>query len=609
QRDIADIREILRRYSPGADVYLGGEPMIAADMRTFIRNDIIVFGSVVVLVMSVVLLLVFRDFVWVILPFGVAICTGLFTVGVLGILDWPVSVVSSNFLSLILIFAISLTVHLIVRYRELVVLHPEKDQQFLVAETLRSKIAPCAYTVITTMVAFGSLVLSNIRPVIDFGWMMAIALAASFFFAFTIFPAALILLGKRAPRGRESVTALITENLGYLARSRPKSIVAVALGLFIVGSMGLQHLSVENRFIDYFHEETEIYQGMVLIDEQLGGTTPLDIIIDAPEASPETRNSLDEEDSFDSFFDDGSDAGITTSSYWFNTDKLRDAAAVHEYLDALPDTGKVLSLHTTIKALDDLGENNVIDDFFLSLLYNELPDSIRTQLIQPYFSEEHDQLRFSIRVRESDATLDRQSLIETIERDLASFAFLDNSRVSVGGLLVLYNNMLQSLFRSQIATLGVVLLVVAITFVVLFRSVAIALIAIIPNMIVAALVLGVMGWTGTPLNIMTITIAAIAVGIAVDDTIHYIHRFAVEFKRSNAYGAAIERAHSSIGKAMYYTTFTITVGFLVLMTSNFTPTVIFGLLAGFAMVSALVCDLLILPALFFVLRPYGKGAD
>lgn len=608
EADIRRVRQILENYEQHALLYLGGVPMVTADMMSFIRHDLALFGTAVVVILGATLAVLFRRLRWVVLPFLVAMASSIFCVGFLGFIGWPVTVVSSNFLSLILIFSLSLAVHLIVRYRELCELRPEATQRQLVAATVESKFVPCLYTVITTMVAFGSLVLSDIRPVIDFGWMMAVALASAFVFAFTLFPAALNLLGKAPPKESQFLTLAITSWFARTAAKHAKPILAGTLLVVLACALGVRLLSVENRFIDYFHESTEIFRGMELIDRKLGGTTPLDVIVDAPEDFVRFEDDAASSDELlNELFEDAGDDGISIRSYWFNTDRLRRIGVVHDYLDGLPDTGKVLSLHTAMTTLDELDEDGIIDDFFLSLLYKQLPDEVMNQVVNPFFSEEHDQLRFSIRVRESDPTLNRQALIDEIRGHLGSLPVLEGSNVSLTGMLILYNNLLQSLFRSQILTLGAVFLAIVVAFAILFRSVRIAAVAIVPNVIAAGLVLGVMGWLGIALDIMTITIAAITVGIAVDDTIHYIHRYHTEWRESGDYDGAIHRAHASIGRAMYYTTFTITVGFVILSLSNFVPTVYFGLLTGFAMVSALVCDLLVLPALLAVVRPYGPA--
>jgi hypothetical protein len=373
-------------------------------------------------------------------------------------------------------------------------------------------------------------------------------------------------------------------------------------------------LSVENRFIDYFKDDTEIFRGMELIDRSLGGTTPLDIIIDAPPAPVQTaNNSVQPESSDEAFMDDffpapEGEAGITGTSYWFNSYQLSEVAVIHDFLDGLPETGKVLSVITATRMLETLNNGKPIDDFFLSILFKKLPEDVKQSLFDPYLSEDGDQIRFGIRVFESDPSLQREVLIQKIRRHLVDYMQLDEEQVKVSGMLVLYNNMLQSLFRSQIMTLGVVFLAIMAMFIISFRSLKIAAIAIIPNIVAAAQVLGLMGWLGIPLDIMTITIAAIVIGIAVDNTIHYVHRFQEEFGNDNDYWATVRRCHNSIGRAMYYTALTITLGFIILALSNFVPTIYFGVLTGLSMVVALVADLTLLPLLLVMLRPLGPDA-
>ena len=173
----------------------------------------------------------------------------------------------------------------------------------------------------------------------------------------------------------------------------------------------------------------------------------------------------------------------------------------------------------------------------------------------------------------------------------------------------MYNNMLRSLFKSQILTIGVVLAGIFIMFTLLFRSISLAILGILPNILSASLVLSIMGWANIPLDMMTITIAAITVGIGVDDTIHYIHRYQYEIEKDYDYKAALLRSHSSIGNAMYYTSITIFLGFSILTLSNFIPTIYFGLLTGLAMLIAMVANLTLLPQLLIVFKPFGKARE
>ena len=613
---IADVRRIMAEHRNGARLHLGGVPMITVDSIDFIRHDLFTFGLGGSAFLIVLLAVTFRKLRWVLLPLVTCFSSGVVMIGFLGLSNWPVTVVSANFISLLLIITLSLTIHLIVRYQELHAQQPHASQHTLVLETVKKKVLPCFYTAATTMVAFASLLVSDIRPVIDFGWMMTIGMAVSFVITFTLFPASLVLLKRGPPSKQHNITGELTAFLARRIESHGKVVLAAFAVLFLLSSIGISLLTVENRFIDYYKKSTEIYQGMELIDRKLGGTTPLDIVIDAPADLPEqdeTQLGIEEialleelgfdPEEFES--DPEEDASITARSYWFNNAKLKEIAAIHDYLDALPESGKVISIATSMEILETLDPTSVADDFFLSVLYKSLPDKIKQILFTPYFSEEGDQIRFSMRVFESDASLQRNELLKKIRKHLTGQLGLNNEQVHLTGMVVLYNNMLQSLFRSQILTIGVVFLAIFTMFILLFRDLKIAAITLVPNLVAAAMVLGLMGWFGIPLDLMTITIAAICIGIAVDDAIHYVHRFIGEYRKHNDYWTAVRRCHGSIGRAIYYTSITVILGFSILALSNFIPTIYFGLLTGFSMLVALLANLTLLPLLLVRFKPLG----
>jgi predicted RND superfamily exporter protein len=585
EQTIAEVREVMDGHRGEATLYLGGVPMIASDSIQFIRSDLKVFGIGVVAFIVIILLVSFRDIRWVILPLTVCLTSASSMIGYLGWAQWPVTVVSSNFISLLLIITLSLIIHLVVRYRELAMIRPEASQFALVSETVASKISPSFYTAITTIVAFGSLLMSGIRPVIDFGWMMILGISVSFVLAFTLFPAALMLLPRIDSLASKDFTGKVTSGIADFIQHRTRATLFLFLGLIVVALTGIPRLSVENRFIDYYKADTEIYQGMTLIDTRLGGTTPMDVIIDAPK-----DEILQDEELLE-------DGDITTNSYWFNSDGLRDVARIHQYLDDLPETGKVMSIHNGMEMLESLNGGKPYSDFKLAVVYKRLPEEVRKSLFDPYLSADGNQLRFSIRLYESDKNLRRQELLDKIYSDLAATYDLAPEQLTISGMAVLYNNLLQSLFRSQILTLGAVFVAILLMFIALFRSFRLALAAIVPNIISAGLILGLMGWIGIPLDIMTITIAAINIGIGVDDSIHYIHRFREEFQQDGNFWMSIRRCHNSIARAMYYTSITVVLGFSILALSNFVPTIYFGVLSGLAMITALIANLMLLPVL------------
>ncbi len=603
-RDIAEVRDILDEYRDRADLYLGGLPMVASDMIDFIRHDLVVFGLGVLLFLVGMLAVSFRRFRWVFLPMLCCFSAVLFMFGYLGLVKWPVTVVSSNFTSLLLIITLSLTVHLVVRYHEVHDENPSADQRFLVREMVHSKALPSLYTALTTFVAFGSLLVSDIRPVIDFGWMMAMGIAVAFLLSFILLPASLMLLKPDRLTHQQSFTAGLTRSFAVFIEKHAAVTLVFFAAIAALSVMGISMLTVENRFIDHFKQSTDIYRGMEMIDRELGGTTPLDVIVDAPADFLADAAEERPEDAFEDVFQDEFEveAGLSGTSYWYNSYRAGKVLAIHDYLDGLPEIGKTLSLATTLQLLQQLNNDKPLDNFTLSVIYKKLPASVKKTIVTPYMSSDGNQARFSMRVFETDPTLRRNELLRKVRRHLVEDIGLGQEQVRLTGMLVLYNNMLQSLHRSQIQTLGVVFLAIMAMFVVLFRSLRLAVIAIIPNLVAAGMVLGLMGWLKIPLDIMTITIAAITIGIAVDDTIHYIHRFQVEIVRDDNARAAVRRCHAGVGRAMYYTSVIVIVGFSILALSDFKPTIYFGLLTGAAMAVALVANLSLLPLLLILFR-------
>jgi predicted RND superfamily exporter protein len=607
-QDIASVRAIMDHYRNDADLFLGGVSMIADDLISFIKNDLKVFGFGVLFFLIITLGIIFKKKRWIFLPIICCAFSVVSMMGLLGLFDWEVTVISSNFISLQLIITMAITIHLTVRYRELYIKNPEASQRELVLDTVSLMGKPCLYAALTTIAGFGSLLLCNILPVITFGWMMSAGILVSLVMTFLLFPSILVLMSKETPAVGRKPHFSLAPFLARFTEAHGLLILVVSAIALVLTAVGVARLTVENSFIDYFKHTTEIYQGMKTIDQNLGGTTPLDIIVDfdTPKATKPTaalksvQNKGDEFDTFNEF-----ENSEKEDKYWFTFEKMTLVKKIHDDLDRLPEIGKVLSLGTLLKMTEKLNNNKPLDNLELALLYNELPDRFKGMVLTPYVSVDHNQVRFSTRVRDSEKTLKRNQLLKKIHEDLVSKFGLNENHVHLTGMLVLYNNMLQSLFKSQIQTLGVVILALMGMFMVLFRSLKISLIAIFPNLLSIGVVLGVMGWLNIPLDMMTITIASISVGIAVDDTIHYIHRFTHEIKIDQDYIRALHRCHGSIGHAMYYTSVTIIIGFSILVLSNFIPSIYFGLLTGLAMLIALMAALTLLPQLLVVFKPFG----
>ena len=610
-QDIAEIRGIMDNFRQDAQLFLGGVSMIADDLISFIKNDLKVFGLGVLFFLILTLGIIFKKIRWIFLPVLCCAFSAISMMGLLGLFDWEVTVISSNFISLQLIITMAITIHLIVRFNELSLKNPEAGQRELILDTVRLMMKPCLYAALTTIAGFGSLLLCDILPVITFGWMMSAGILVSLVMTFLLFPSVLMLMRKKSLRSGKKSRFSLTSFLAWFTQAHGTFILIISCIAFSISAVGISKLTVENSFIDYFKHTTEIYQGMKVIDQNLGGTTPLDVIVDfekiaesvpavASETATEDGNEFDEFDEFDE--------AESKNKYWFTSDKMARIVTVHNYLDSLPETGKILSLGTMMKVAEKLNNGKPLDNFQLALLYSELPEKFRAMVLKPYVSVENNQVRFSIRVRDSEKSLRRNELLKKIRHDLVNKLGLKKERVHLSGMLVLYNNMLQSLFKSQILTLGVVILALMGMFLILFRSLKIALIAISPNLLSIGVVLGIMGWLNLPLDMMTITIASISVGIAVDDTIHYIHRFADEFQIDRNYIMTMHRCHGSIGHAMFYTSVTIIIGFSILVLSNFIPSIYFGLFTGLAMLIALIAALTLLPQLIVVFKPFGHEA-
>jgi hypothetical protein len=641
QQLVASVRAVIDAHRMQSEqIFLGGVPMIANDMVTFVKNDLQTFGVAILIFIVVLLAFIFRAPRWVLLPLAACMLTNLFMLGLLGWLDWRMTVVSSNFVALLLIITLAISIHLVVYYRELELLSPEKSHRELALATAVFMFKPCLYTALTTVVAFMSLVISGIRPIIDFGWMMTLGVMMALLVTFIVVPAGMALLkpaaAKKGAQGRSNDVAFtlhfarITERFGTM-------VFAIAALLAIIAVTGMFKLKVENRFIDYFDAETEIYQGMELVDRELGGTIPLDIILfesiwDVPEngiAGLGNESASDDEfsDDFDDQFSEDFDGDVAdefsddfgdefngdiadpkkannSPGIWFTRAGMERVGTIHRYVESLDETGKVLSLATIYDVANDLLGGG-IDDIQLMFAYKNLPESIQGAMINPYLNVEKNETRITVRVKETSRSLNRNELLEHLHSYMQDELGYAPEQYRLTGMLVLYNNMLQSLFKSQILTLGMVFIAIVTMLTFLFRSMMLALICVVPNMLAALLVLGGMGWAGLPLDMMTITIAAISVGIGVDDTIHYVHRFRREFALDRNYIQAMYRSHSSIGRAMYYTSVIIIFGFSILVLSNFKPSIYFGLLTGAAMLSALLGALMLLPKLLIAIKPLG----
>ena len=603
-QNIIDTRNILSKYKSTANLHLGGVPMIADDMISFIKSDLRIFGIGVLIFILGTLTFIFRKIRWIALPLLSCFYAVLIMIGLVGFLNWKVTVISSNFISLMLILTMSMNIHLVVRYQQLRRKNNQMDQINLIELTVKKMVLPCLYTALTTIFAFTSLVFSNIKPVIDFGWMMTAGLTITFLTSFLLFPSILALLKKTEQEDAAKSKSFITHGFAQITEKYGKTIFLISLCLCLISGLGISKLKVENSFINYFDDKTEIYQGMKLIDEKLGGTTPLDVLIKFD--SNNEVDLVDDPDLDEEEFEDPLgflEEEVKSDKYWFTSDKVNKIKDVHDYLDTLPEVGKVMSLASIIRLAEGLNKGKELNNFELEILFKKIPDDVKSSVVDPFLSKEDNEARINIRILDSRPDIRRNELIKKIRNGLTSQIGLKEDETVITGILVLYNNMLQSLFKSQILTLGYVMLGIAFMFLVLFRSFPLAVIGIAPNVLAAAIVLGIMGIMEIPLDMMTITIAAITIGIAVDNSIHYIYRFREEFRSNKNYLETMKICHQNIGRAILNTSITIIFGFSILILSNFIPTILFGTLTGLAMFIAMSLVLTLLPKLLMTLKP------
>ncbi len=595
-KNILEIREIIKNYNQNSQIYLGGIPMIADDMMTFIKKDIITFGLGVLAFIILTLWYVFRKVIWIVIPISSCFFSVVIMVGFLGLVGWKVTVISSNFIALMLILTMAMNIHISTRFLQLNNDFPNITKSKLILKTTSKMFWPIIYTVLTTICAFMSLVFSEIKPIIDFGWMMTLGLLASFIVTFTLLPTLLNFFENKKISYVKQKNSLVTNYLSKITLNNKNLIFLSTIAVIILSINGISKLKVENSFINYFKKDTEIYKGMKLIDEKLGGTTPLEIILKFPIADNE--NSENEEDDWGDLENGGDE------KYWFTKDKIEKIKKVHQYLENIPSVGKVLSFSSIVDVATALNDNKPLGTLEMGVLYSRIPETIRKEIVDPYISIKDSEARINLRIKDSDPNLRRNELIKKINYDLENKLGLKTNEFKLGGVLILFNNLLQSLFKSQILTLGFVIIGIFIMFLILFRNIKLSLIGVVPNFIAAFFILGIIGLLNIPLDMMTITIAAITIGIAVDNSIHYIYRFKEEFKNLKDYNKTIKYCHSTVGVAILNTSITIVFGFSILVLSNFIPTIYFGVFTGIAMLLAMISVLTLLPALLFVFKPF-----
>jgi predicted RND superfamily exporter protein len=595
-----EIRSHISKYKNIADINLSGIPMIADDLISFVKKDITVFGSGVFIFIIITLWFIFRDIRWVVFPLLSCLLSIAIMVGMLGYLNWKVTVISSNFISLMLILTMEINIHYVERYKQLQAEFPKKKENYLAYLTTTKIFTPILYAVLTTALAFLSFIFCDIKPVIDFGWMMTLGLFISLFVSMILLPYLIIKFKPKATPIHESKDSKLAQIFASIALNQRLLVLTFSTIILILSIYGMTRLKVENSFINYFDKKTEIYQGMKLIDEKLGGTTPLEIILKFKDSDSKSNKNDDD-------FFQGSDSNEYKDSYWFTNFRVNNIVNVHQYLETLPEIGKVLSFYSVLQLGEKINDNKKLGPLEMAILYSKLPDDIKKSIVTPYVSIENNEARISLRIIDSNPNLNRKELLIKIQKDLEEKLKLNKDEFKITGILVIFNNLLQSLFDSQIKTLGITFAGIFILLLILFKSLSWSIVAAIPNFTAALFILGSLGLFNIPLDMMTITIASITVGIAIDNSIHYIYRFREEYKLNKNYKKTIEICHKSVGKAIVNASLTIVFGFSILIFSNFIPSIYFGIFTGLAMLTAMTLVLTLMPQLIAIIKPFKNG--
>ena len=574
--EIEKIRAILLPYKKDGDFYLGGNNLLSYELIQIIENDLVLFGSLIILVVIVLLWFLFRQLSWVILPIVCCTASVVMTIGLLAALDFKVTVISANVFALQIILSLAMIIHLIVHYQELVTENSDWSHKKLVFSTIKQKIKPCFYAGLTTAIGFGSLIFSGVQPVISFGWMMVVAMLVSFIVSLVFFPALLLAIFNKQDfvKQHHQIERGMSASANFV-NNQPKKIVFISLLVTAIGLWGCLKLTAENSFLNYFSESTDVRKELTFIDQQFGGSTPFDVLFDIP--------------------DDQIKSGLVISASTVQT-----VTAIQNMLAKQQAIGAITSIADFTK-IAQVVNGKPLTEYELTALYKSLDPKLQQALFGAYFSEKDNQIRISMRVQDSTEGLNRADLLADIHQELLALG-IDKQQYTLTGLFILYQDILSRLLDSQILTILIVYGAMAITLMIIFSSFKVALIAIIPNLITTSVIMGILGIFSIPLDLMTITIAAVAMGISMDDTIHYVHRSLAEIKLGQASSEAwVKRTNLSVGYALIYTTTVIVIGFGTLVFSDFVPSMLFGLLTSIAMVIALVTDITILPVL---LRKY-----
>jgi predicted RND superfamily exporter protein len=572
------VREVRTRWDGRLPepLRLAGVPLVYTYIMERVAHDLRIFGVAAAALFSLGLFLVYRRVRFVILPLLTSVLPVLVILGYMAVAGVRFTVITSNLPLLLFVISLPYTIYLLERYLERRRDLPDEDGVDAIAGAARSVWMPCVFSALTTMAGFAAFTSSGIVPVRTFGLLMAVGTLLALLVVFLFLPAAM----RPWPPVRVSPAATaggqprgLAAWFARTALARPGAILGLSAVILALSVAGALRLTAENKFTSYFWPSSDVYQGLEFIDRNLGGTSTLEVYLRSP-----------------------------NEGHFKTPEGVAAVQAVQAFFDGVPEVGSLRSLPSLLtearKSFKTEWFPTMPDATLITLLQGMAPE-----LLQDIMSADGRTASLQIRFQETAPTLNRRRIIDGLDAHLASLRAgpLQGLELETTGIFVLYANMLGSLIDSQRDTLGFVVAAIYLMLLALFRNFRLALVVLLPQALPAITMLGVMGWAGIPLDLVTVMIAAIAIGVGVDSAIQYTMRYREEFARDGDARGALVRTHATVGRAIWISTSIIVLGFAVLVTSDFFPSVWFGLFTGLAMLMSQFSALLTLPSLFLSL--------
>ena len=564
--------------------FLAGPSIVNTELDRMSQKDMRTFTPVMFAVALVILVVLFKNISGVLIPAITISINILWTVGVFVIFGNKMNMVSGMLIPLIFIVSLATTVHILNRFYQEVKLSGDRRESIL--KTVKHICVPCFLTCVTTSIGFLSLIVSDVTPVKTTGIFMAAGIMMSFFVCMTIVPGMLSFFpgwmsrpSMDMQKDHEASNKELRSPYWFIGKFvKNNTIYVFAFSWVFVGVAiyGITKTEAESSIFESFPENSEITKSTEHIEKNLMGLIPMDIVVDA-----------------------------TNMGGVFQPDVLVEMEKLQDYLKGIPEVTKSVSVVDYVKYLNTLLNKDVPDSQVITkdkaIDYVKLASLHGDNIVKSLYTKNYNEGRVSVRMKNVGS-----ARYEEIVNDIEGYIKL-NFPLSVGcaitGIVPLLMDMQGHLIESQIKTFTLAFILVFISIALLLKSARIGMMSMIPNLIPIAITLGVMGYVGINLDVATIMIASVAIGISVDDTIHFLYRFKEEFKKDRDHYLAIQRTLSGVGRALIFTTVVATCGFLVFCLSDFKAIQYFGLLTGITMVSAIIADLLILPSCILLFKP------